>query len=173
MLAEEIASVALQRIERTGSFSPFSATLYGELAQVYYHWHQLEKARGYFSRSVELSNLGGFSDAEIYHHVFLSRLLQMEGDLQASVQEIEKALDRMQTAAPAFVNEEVISQQVSIYLALNRLAAAQSALKAYGFKFEGELLPSRACAGGRHPTRSWDAVRQRSAHPFIPGCSSG
>jgi LuxR family maltose regulon positive regulatory protein len=137
--AEEIASVALQRIERIGSFSPFSATLYGELAQVYYHWHQLEKARRHFSRSVELSNLGGFSDAEIYHHVFLSRLLQMEGDLQASVQEIEKALDRMRTAAPAFVNEEVISQQVSIYLALNRLGAAQSALKAYGFKFEGDF----------------------------------
>lgn len=137
--AEEIVSVALQRIERTGSFSPFSATLYGELAQVYYHWHQLEKARGHFSRSVELSNLGGFSDAEIYHHVFLSRLLQMEGDLQASVQEIEKALDWMRTAAPAFVNEEVISQQVSIYLALKRLAAAQSALKAYGFKFEGNF----------------------------------
>jgi len=137
--AEEIASVSLQRIERTGSFSPFSATLYGELAQVYYHWHQLEKARGHFSRSVELSKLGGFSDAEIYHHVFLSRLLQMEGDLQASVQEIEKALDRMQTAAPAFVNEEVISQQVSIYLALKRLAAAQSALKVYGFKFDGNF----------------------------------
>jgi LuxR family maltose regulon positive regulatory protein len=63
----------------------------------------------------------------------------MEGDLQASVQEIEKALDWMQTAAPAFVNEEVISQQVSIYLALKRLAAAQSALKAYGFEFEGNF----------------------------------
>ena len=171
--AEVIASVALQRIERTGSFSPFSATLYGELAQVYYHWHQLEKARGYFSRSVELSKLGGFSDAEIYHHVFLSRLLQMEGDLQASVQEIEKALDWMQTAAPAFVNEEVISQQVSIYLALKRLAAAQSALKAYGFKFEGTFSHPELTPEGRHPTRGWDAVRQRSAHPFIPGRSSG
>jgi DNA-binding NarL/FixJ family response regulator len=85
---------------------------------------------------VELSTLGGFSDAEIYHSVFLSRLFQMEGDLQASMREMEKALDRMRTAAPALVNEEVISQQVSIDLALDRLAAAQTALKPYGFAFE-------------------------------------
>ncbi len=171
--AEEIASAALLRFERTGSFSPFSATLYGELAQVYYHWHQLEKARGYFLRSVELSILGGFSDAEIYHYVFLSRLFQMEGDLQASDQEIEKALERMQTSAPVFVREEVISQQVSIDLALNRLAAAQKALKVYGFKFEdGFSHPELALEAGL-PTRCWDAVRQRSAHPFIPRRSQG
>lgn len=137
--ADKIASQALQRLELAGSFSPFSATLYGELAQVYYHWHQIEKARRYFSRSVELSILGGFSDAEIYHHVFLSRLLEMEGDLQASLQEIEKALDQLQTAAPIFVKEEVVAQQVSIYLALERLAAAQSALRGYGFKFKADF----------------------------------
>src|SRR5574341_888453 len=132
----EIVSQALQRIEHTGSFSPFSATLYGEIAQVNYYWHQLEEARRYFLRSVQWSNLGGFSDAEIYHSVFLSRLSQMEGDLQASVQEIEKALGLMRTAAPAFVREEVISQQVSISLALDSLAAAQMALKTYGFSFD-------------------------------------
>jgi LuxR family maltose regulon positive regulatory protein len=69
----ELTSQVLKRIERAGSLSPFSATLYGELAQVYYQWHQLEKARQYFLRSVELSTLGGFSDAEIYHSVFLRK----------------------------------------------------------------------------------------------------
>jgi LuxR family transcriptional regulator, maltose regulon positive regulatory protein len=149
----EITSQALQRIERAGSLSPFSATLYGELAQVYYHWHQLEEARRYFWRSVELSTLGGFSDAEIYHSVFLSRLFQMEGNLQASAQEIEKALARMQTAAPAFVREEVIAQQVSVSLALDRLPIAQMALKEFGFAFDGgfsypEFAPE---AGIPHP----------------------
>ncbi len=158
--AGEIASDALQRIERTGAFSPISATLYGELAQVYYHWHQLEKARSYFLRSVELSTLGGFSDAKIYHSVFLSRLFQMEGDLPASVREIEKALDLMRTAAPAFVGEEVVSQQVSIFLALDRLAAAQKALQPYGFAFEG---------GFSHPELTPDAdvplANVRIPHP--------
>jgi LuxR family maltose regulon positive regulatory protein len=145
----EITFPLLQRIEQAGLFSPFSATLYGELAQVYYHWHELDEARRHFARSVELSVLGGFSDAEIYHSVFLSRLLQMQGHLQASTQEIEKALDLMRSAAPAFVREEVIAQQVSISLATGHLAAAQAALKEYGFSFEDtfsypELPPDAA-----------------------------
>jgi len=134
--AYQIVTQAIQRIEHTNSFSPFSATLYGELAQVHYQWHQLEDARTYFLRSVQWSNLGGFSDAEIYHSVFLSRLFQMEGDLQASVQEIEKALNLMKTAAPALVSEEVVAQQVSIFLALGRITESATALKTYGFAFD-------------------------------------
>jgi LuxR family maltose regulon positive regulatory protein len=132
----QLVSQTLQRIEHQNAFSPFSATLFGELAQVYYHWHQLAEAREYFSRSVQWSTLGGFSDAEIYHSVFLSRLFQMEGNLQSSVREIEKAVYLMESAAPALVREEVISQQVSIFLVLDRLTEAQNALSAYGFTFE-------------------------------------
>jgi len=134
--AYKIATQAIQRIEHTNSFSPFSATLYGELAQVHYQWHQLEDARKNFLRSVQWSNLGGFSDAEIYHSVFLSRLFQMEGDLQASVQEVEKALNLMKTAAPALVGEEVVAQQVSIFLALSRITESETALKTHGFAFD-------------------------------------
>ena len=136
--AYEIANQAMRRIEQTSSFSPFSATLFGELAVVLYHWHRLEEARGYFSRSVEWSILGGFSDAKIYHSVFLSRLFQMAGDLQASIQEIEKALDWIQTAwmASGLVIEEVVAQQISIFLALDRFAPVQTVLKRYGFAFD-------------------------------------
>jgi LuxR family maltose regulon positive regulatory protein len=149
--AGDTAIGALQRIERTGAFSPFSATFYGELAQVYYHWHQLEKARACFLSSVELSTLGGFSDAEIYHYVFLSRLFQMEGDLPTSLQEIEKALDRMQTAAPALVNEEVICQKVSIDLAVDHLDEAQAALALYGFAFEDGFSYPELASGASLP----------------------
>ncbi len=133
--AHEIAHKGIRLVERSGS-SPFSATLYGELAQVHYHWHQLEEARQYFERSVQLSLPGGFSDAQIYHSVFLSRLFQMEGKLQESVQEIEKALDLVQTAAPSLVGEEVVAQQVSIFLALDRFSDSKSALTPYGFSFD-------------------------------------
>jgi LuxR family maltose regulon positive regulatory protein len=126
-------------MDQSNTLSPFSATLYGELAQVHYHWHQLAKAREFFSHSVQWSTLGGFSDAEIYHCVFQSRLFQMEGNLQASVQEIEKALDLMQTAVPALVREEVISQQVSVFLAVDRLTESQAAIKPHGFAFEDEF----------------------------------
>jgi LuxR family maltose regulon positive regulatory protein len=133
--AHEIAHKGIRLAEQSGS-SPFIATLYGELAQVHYHWHQLEEARRYFERSVRLSLPGGFSDAQVYHSVFLSRLFQMEGKLQESVQEIEKALDLGKTAAPSLVGEEVVAQQVSIFLALDRFSQCESALKPYGFLFD-------------------------------------
>ena len=134
--AHQIVSEAVHRMEDAGALSPFSATLFGELAQIHYQWHEIAKAREYFSRSVQWSTLGGFSDAEIYHGVFQSRLFQMEGNLQAAVDEIEKSIHLMQTAAPALVREEVLAQQVSIFLATDLLAEAQMALKNYGFTFE-------------------------------------
>jgi LuxR family maltose regulon positive regulatory protein len=134
--AHQIVFQAVQQMEQAGSLSPFSATLFGELAQIHYQWHQIKDAREYFSRSVQWSTLGGFSDAEIYHGVFQSRLFQMEGNLQAAVDEIERSLRLMQMAAPALVREEVIAQQVSIFLALDRLVEAQTALNSYGFVFE-------------------------------------
>jgi len=141
----ELASSALGRLERSGSFSPFSATLYGELAEVCYEWREIEPARAHYSRSVALSALGGFNDAEIYHGVFLSRLYQIQGNLLAAEQEIQKALDRTRTAAPSLVKEEVVSQQVSISLALGRTAAAQAVLQPFGFAFEGKFTaPSLA-----------------------------
>jgi LuxR family transcriptional regulator, maltose regulon positive regulatory protein len=135
----QIVSQALHRMEHQKAFSPFSATLFGELAQVHYHWHQFAEARDYFLRSVQWSTLGGFSDAEIYHSVFLSRLFQMEGDLQSAVGEIEKAVFLMEIAAPTLVREEVVAQQVSIFLRLDRLADAQNTLSTYGFGFESEF----------------------------------
>jgi LuxR family maltose regulon positive regulatory protein len=134
--ADQLVSRALQRMEHQKALSPFSATLFGELAQVHYHRHQLAEAREYFSRSVQWSTLGGFSDAAIYHSVFLSRLFQMEGNLQSSVRAIENAVRLMETAAPALVREEVVSQQVSIFLVSDRLTDAQNVLFAYGFTFE-------------------------------------
>ena len=147
----EITSQALQRIEATRAFSPFTATLYGELASIDYHWHRLEQARLSFSRSVQLSLPGGFNDAEIYHHVFLSRLFQMEGDLQAALQEIENALKGLRLAVPTFVTEEVTSQQVCILLALGRLPEAQAALKPAGFEFDPDFsFPPLAPEAGIH-----------------------
>jgi LuxR family transcriptional regulator, maltose regulon positive regulatory protein len=151
--AYEVVFQAVERMEHAGALSPFSATLFGELAQIYYQWHQIEQARDYFSRSVHWSTLGGFSDAEIYHGVFQSRLLQMEGNLQAAVDEIEQSLHLMQAAAPAFVREEVVAQQVSIFLIVDRIAEAQTALKHYGFAFEDGFVHPKLDnnAAIRHP----------------------
>jgi len=131
----EIASQGVRRLEMTGKTTPFSATLYGELGQIHYHWHQLDQARSYLLRSIQASGLNGYSDPEIYHHVMLSRMFQMEEDWDAAAREMQKASDLAKAIPPAMTREHILSQQVRIDLAFSRFAAAQSLLKAEGFTF--------------------------------------
>ena len=133
----EIASYGVGRLETTGKSTPFSATLYGELGQIHYQWHQLDQARSYLLRSIQASGLSGYSDPEIYHHVTLSRMFQMEGDWEGSALEMQKARDLARVIPPAMIREHVISQQVCVDLAFNRFTAAQVLLKAEGFTFDG------------------------------------
>ena len=134
--AYDVTARALRRLEQAEAYAPFSATLYGEMATIFYHWNRIEEARGFFSRSVELSLPGGFNDAQVYHHVFLSRLAQAEGDLSTARNEIDLALKQMRASAPGLVREEVIAQQVSVALAQGCLEEAKEALGPHGFGFE-------------------------------------
>lgn len=138
-LAFEIVSEGVEKMERSGALPPISTALYGELGEIHYKWHQLEQAHRYFRRAIQVSALSGYSDAELYYGVILSRLYQIEGDLEAAAREIQKAVDLMRVEAPAAVREEVISQQVRIYLAQDRPAAAAAILKGQGFSYQGEF----------------------------------
>lgn len=135
----EIASEGLRRLELSGQKIPFGATLYGELGQVYYHRHQLDQARAYQSRSMETSGKSGYSDPEIYHYIMLSKMFLMEGDLDASVREMQRASDLAKLIPPAMIRENVISQQVRVALALGQTAAAEQLLVAEGFSFGAAL----------------------------------
>lgn len=132
----DIASQGIHRVEECGRSTPFSATLYGELGQIHYHWHQLDQARSYLQRSIQASGLSGYSDPEIYNHVMLSRMFQMEGDWETSALEMQKAVDLAKAIPPAMIREHVISQRVRVDLAFNRLTAAKMLLKADGFTFD-------------------------------------
>jgi len=147
----EIASQAIQRLEITGRSTPFSATLYGELGQIHYQWHHLDHARGYSLRSIQASALSGYSDPEIYHHVMLARMAQMEGDWDAAAREMQQAGDLARVIPPVMIREEIISQQVRVDLATDRLAAAQAILKAEGFTF-GAVLGFPDLAPGSNVT---------------------
>jgi LuxR family maltose regulon positive regulatory protein len=139
-LVFELASQGIERVERSDSLSPLAAAVYGEMGQVYYHWHQLEEAHSYFLRAIQVSALSGYSDAEIYYGVILSRLFHMAGDLGAGSREIRRVTDLMKIDAPARVREEVIAQQVRIDLAQNQLAAAETVLRGQGFSQEGNFF---------------------------------
>ena len=134
-LAFEIASEGIKRLEASGRKTPFSATFYGELSQIYYQWHQLDQARMFSLRSIQASGKSGYSDPEIYHNILLSKIFQMEGDWDAAAGEMQKAIDLAGMIPPAMIRENVISQQVRVNLAFDRIAAAQEVLNPEGFSF--------------------------------------
>ncbi|MCI0519253.1 MAG: LuxR C-terminal-related transcriptional regulator, partial [Chloroflexi bacterium] len=146
-LAFEVASDGVRRLEAGGAATPFSATLYGELGQIYYYWRQLEQARAYIQRSVQTSGRSGYSDPEIFYHLALSRMHQMEGDWQAAALAMQEASELARCIPPAMVREEVIAQQVRVHLAFGRLAEAQALLEAEGFGFAGGLRTPQLAEG--------------------------
>ncbi len=132
-LAFEIAAPVGARIEQSGSLPPISTVVFGILGEVYYQWQQMEQARHYFSRAFQLSMLGGYKSGMINCRVLLSRLSLLEGDQETAAQEIQEAIDMMQVETPKYVRQEAVSQQVRVYLARKRLAAAEMALQGHGF----------------------------------------
>lgn len=152
--AFEVASQGIERIERSGSLPPISTAVYGELGVIYYQWYQLERAHHNFQRAIQVSTLSGYSDAEVYYGVILSRLFQITGDLEAADREIKKALDLMQINAPTTVREEAVAQQVRINLFQDRLVAAERLLERENFSFhEGFSYPDLATTLGAKPSR--------------------
>ena len=80
-------------MEITGKKTPFSATFYGELSQIYYQWHQFDSSRSLSLRSIQASGKSGYSDPEIYNNILLSKMFQIEGDRDAAASEMQKAID--------------------------------------------------------------------------------
>lgn len=133
--AFDLASAGIEHMERSGALHPVSTAVYGELGTVCYQWHQLDEAHRHFRRAIQVSRLAGFSDPQLYYGIILSRLHQMEGNLEAAEREIRKSADLMRVEAAVVVREEVIAQQVRMCLALNRPAEAEALMKAEGFSF--------------------------------------
>ncbi len=134
--AFEIASQGIARMERSGSLPPVSQAMYGELAVIHYQWHHLEQAHHYFQRAIQVSALSGLSDAALFYGVILSRLFHIQGDLEAAAREVQKAVDLMKVEAPTVVLEDVISQQVRIYLAQDNPGEADNVIKIRGERFK-------------------------------------
>ena len=136
--AFDLATQGLESVERSGTMPPISGAIFGELAAIYYDRYQLEEAEAYLVRSAQVSRLSGYSDAEVFYYVVLSRLALIKGDLETAVAEINKALALIEIQAPTAVREEVIGQQVCIALAEGRPEAAEALLRARDFVFQPE-----------------------------------
>jgi LuxR family maltose regulon positive regulatory protein len=135
-LAFEIAEPVSARLEGSGSLPPISTVIYGMLGEVQTQWLQIEEARRNGLRALQLSVLGGYNSAMINLRVLLSRLSQLAGDLEDAAHEVQQAVDLIQVDTPDYVRQEAVAQQVRLYLARNRRAAAEMALQGQGFSFQ-------------------------------------
>jgi hypothetical protein len=102
-------------MERSGSLPPVSMAVYGELGSIQYQWHHLEQAHQHFQRAIQVSTLTGYTDAELYYRVILSRLFQIQGDLETAAWEIQKAVDMMRVEAPRVVGKKSPNRFASIW----------------------------------------------------------
>lgn len=156
-MAFEVASQAVQRIERSGILYPISAMIYAVLGEVCYQWYQLEEAVRHFQQALHLSILGGANTITILCRLLLSRLALTEGDLETASREIQAAEYHVPPDAPAYIRQEVVSQRVRVSLTSNRLAAAEVALQEIGIPFR-DLRASLDMLTG--PTGSDPAFQQ-------------
>ncbi len=131
-LAFEILNPVGSREEISGSPPPMSTVIYGLLGEVHTQWWQLPRARRHFLRALRLSTLSGSRSGMINCRVLLSRLSQLEGDLDGSAREIQSAIELIQDDTPDYVRQEAVAQQVRVHLAQNRPTAAEVALQNEG-----------------------------------------
>jgi LuxR family maltose regulon positive regulatory protein len=146
-LATQIAEPVVARIERSGSLPPISTVVFGILAEVQYHWCQVDEARRHARRALQLSTLGGYQSGLIGCRILLSRLAQLEGDLESAAREIEPAIELLLAAGPAYTRQEAVAQQVRVHLARDHAAAAEMVLQGHGFSF-GERISFPGLAEG-------------------------
>lgn len=135
-LAYEIAAPISERNASSGSLPPISAVVYGVLGEVHLQWNNRDQARQHTQRSLDLSRLGGINSGTIFGHVTLSRLAQIEGDLETASREIQTAVDLLPVELPDYIRQEVATQQVHLYLARQSLTAAELVLQGLGFSFQ-------------------------------------
>ncbi len=135
-LAFDVANEGLQRISTLGKSTPFSASLYGEIGQIYFYWHQLDLSKSYLQRSVQTIGHSGYVDPEMYNLIISSRIRQMEGNWQAAADEMQKVEELMRQFPPAMIHEHIISQQVRAALAFDRIPTARTLLEHEGFRFD-------------------------------------
>lgn len=134
--AYEITTPVSERLDRSDSLPPICAVIYGVLGEVYHQWYQLDQAVYYTRRTLQLCTLGAINTGVIFSHVALSRLYQLGGNIEAAAREIQTAANMVQAGAPDHFWQEIVPQQVWVYLEQGRPAAAQMALQRMGFSFE-------------------------------------
>jgi LuxR family maltose regulon positive regulatory protein len=132
-LAADHASQAIEWMERSDAAPPpIVGAVYGALGLVYYEWNQIEIAREYFLRGIQLGTISGHNASVIYTKICLARLFQSEGDFGLASKTLAEALELLQAGAPGWLRPGLIARQVNLDLAENKVVEAEAVLRQSG-----------------------------------------
>ena len=138
--AAETASQAIEWNEQSDAAPPsIVGAVYGTLGLIYYEWNQIEKAREYFLRGIQLGKFSGHNASLIYAQVNLARLMQAQGDFSSASKLLTGALQQFQLGAPGWLRPILIARQVNLYLAENNIAEAETVLRQSGIGINDEV----------------------------------
>ena len=112
--------------------SPALAPVYGAYSQVYYEWGDLANARRWAEQALAAAQLGGHAAALAYGHVMLSQILRATGDLEGAAASTARVEGAHVRGMPAWVELQIVAQQVTLALACNDEATAHRALARSG-----------------------------------------
>jgi len=128
-LCQEVIEAAEFRHEAR---TPALAAVYGAYSQVRHAWGEWDVARRLSEQALAAARLGGHAAALAYGSVIHARILQALGDLDGAAASLAQALELRTRGMPAWVEPQIVAQQVMLALARNDEAAAHRALAQSG-----------------------------------------
>jgi LuxR family maltose regulon positive regulatory protein len=138
------------------------------LAKVHYEWNNLERALQYATKGIELTELGGFTSAQLFGYAWLAEVCLARGDMKAASQALDKADRLIQRHRYAGLSGTLTNLRVRSWLRSGDLTAASSWLQEhppgvgdapdYPQEIE-QITAARVLLGLNQPARALELLR--------------
>lgn len=134
------AEFAIERTEIISQVAPMMiGTVHAVIGQVYYEWNQVERAREMMLHGLRMAQLSGQPTSVIYVCIYLARLCQETGDLEAAACYLSEAGDALAQGGPGWARLDLVAQQVNLLVSQGNLAEAETRLRATGIPAEAPV----------------------------------
>jgi LuxR family maltose regulon positive regulatory protein len=137
------------------------------LAKVHYEWNDLDRALQYVTKGIELTELGGFTSAQLFGYAWLAEVCLARGDMEAASQALEKADRLIQRHRYAGLSGTLTNLRVRSWLRSGDLTAASSWLQEHPPGAEDvpdypqqieQLTAARVLLGLNQPARALESL---------------
>ncbi|MCC6147258.1 MAG: hypothetical protein IT308_06780 [Anaerolineaceae bacterium] len=138
--ADEVSSQMIEQMECTrGAAPPIIGTIYGALGLVYYERNQIEQARDYYLRGIQLGTFLGHHASLVYIKLNFARLLLAESNLNDMEKNLRDAQELIDAGVPGWLRPGLIAHQVQYFLAAGNLPEAEAILSRSGITPGGQV----------------------------------